>query len=157
MKNEEVIKELEKKRIQIIKEFEVNITAITSTIKMLKNDCEQEQDKKDTVASQLPLFQDNSELLNLKGKLFTDTIINIINFKNRFLHNSEITEIMIKLYIGRDRVKFSRQISGLLSKLKRENKICSYSDSNSQKDIYWGFEKWLVDGKIMEDNEYLKK
>jgi hypothetical protein len=157
MKNEEIIKELEKKRHQLIKEFEINISAISSTIQILKNESEQQKVFIEGLSNQSVNYEDNTDYLKLKGKLIADSILNVITYKKRFLHNSEITEVLTKIYIGRDKNKFSRQISGLLSNLKKKKKIVSFAENTSQKGIYWGYDKWLRNDKIIEGFEYYKK
>ena len=156
MNNQELIKELEKKKSQLIIEFEKNISAISNTIQILKYEASQQQNLLEKLSKQQVVIEDNTDFLRMKGESIAETILNVIISKGRFLHNSEITEILSKIYLGKDRKKLSRQISGQLSQLKVNNKIASFSDGLSQKKIYWGFDKWLKDNKISEGFEFYK-
>ena len=156
MKREDIIKELEKRKNQLILEFEKNISSINNTIQILKIDTYHENDLIEKLSKQQVIFEDKIDYLNVKAKTIPETILNIIRSQDRFLHNSEITDIMSKIYIGKDKNKLSRQISGQLSQLKKDNKIASFSNGFSKKQIYWGFNKWLKDDKIIEGHEYFK-
>jgi len=156
MESEEIINELEKKRNQLIMEFERNISAISNTIQILKNENSQQKNLLEKLSKQQVLFEDKTDYIKMKGNSIAETILNVIISQKRFIHNSEITAIMSKIYISKDQKKLSRQVSGQLSQLKKNNKITSYSDGLSRKQVYWGFNKWLKDDKIIEGHEYYK-
>ncbi|MFD2588828.1 hypothetical protein ACFSQJ_18020 [Croceitalea marina] len=73
-----------------------------------------------------------------------DQIIYILEKENRFLHNSEITNILLP-YWNKDEKWVSRRVSALLSSIKRETKgaITNIKVNNSLKNTFWGSAKWL--------------
>ena len=88
-----------------------------------------------------------------KGKKLTlgDKLLLIIRGENRFLHNREITDTYVSRYPekGEDRDRTARQISAMLSIMRRDGKCVNYQIGNSLKYTFWGFQEWLnEDGNI---------
>jgi len=87
-----------------------------------------------------------------------DNILTSISKGQRFLHYSEIVQLLETIYPEKmvDPVKFKRQISTTLSLLKKNGKLISYQKGNSKRDTYWGLDKWL-DNEGQIKTEYFKE
>ncbi len=89
----------------------------------------------------------------VKGKKLTvnDKLILILRGENRFLHSREIVSTYISRYPENvdDRDRLARQLSAMLSIMRREGKIVNWQIGNSLKYTFWGFKEWLnEDGNI---------
>ena len=89
----------------------------------------------------------------VKGKKLTvnDKLILILRGENRFLHSREIVSTYISRYPEKvdDRDRLARQLSAMLSIMRREGKIVNWQIGNSLKYTFWGFKEWLnEDGNI---------
>ncbi len=109
MKTKELIFRLEKKRDELIRDFEENYRSLTNTIELLKKELEKKA-KVDVLETQSVPYID-SENYFIRGKNIGESIRSLITTKKRFLHNKEITDMLLLKYQYRDRKKFSRQIS----------------------------------------------
>lgn len=141
MKTKELIFSLEKKKDELIRDFEENYKSLTNTIELLKKELEKKVEVDVLETQSIPYIDSENDFI--RGKNIGESIRNLITTKKRFLHNKEITDMLLLKYQYRGRKKFSRQISSILSKLKKENKIVSFREGLSQKNVYWGLEEWL--------------
>ncbi len=88
-----------------------------------------------------------------------EQIIYVIKTQNRFIHVSEITEIMAPYHIDKGKDWLRRRISAVLSHANSKGEIPNLLNikySPSKKDTVWGSKDWLdASGKIK--HEYLYK
>jgi hypothetical protein len=99
----------------------------------------------------LSVFEEN-DVQHKKGKRFPKggTYLEQIKFifenENRFLHNSEITQIISKQDNIKDLKWLRRRVSAVLSKIKKDNDIeglINFKFGKATKDTVWGLEHWL--------------
>lgn len=83
-------------------------------------------------------------------------ILTLINEKNTRFHSAaELGKVLAKHYPGKDRDKFMRQMSAMLSQMKSKGEIVSYSYGPSRKETAWGKSDWLnSDGSSKSENAY---
>lgn len=106
----------------------------------------------DTSSSVTHKKKNYSSVRKIKSKRFkgsiTDTILSILDNKNRFLLRSEIEEEAIAM--GKP---FKTGIASYLSALKREGKHEITMIQLGHNENVWGYERWLdADGGILPDH-----
>lgn len=141
MKTKELILHLEKKKEDLIRNFEENYKSLNNTIELLKKELKEETKTIISETQKIPFIDSDNEFI--RGRSIPESIINLLKNKQRFLHNKEITDMLLLKYHNKDKNRFSRQLSGILSKLKKEQKIVSYYEGSSKKNVYWGLLDWL--------------
>ncbi len=86
-----------------------------------------------------------------------DKLLLILRGENRFLHSREIVDIYSSRYPEKyeDRDRLARQLSAMLSIMRRDGKIVNWQIGNSLKYTFWGFQEWLnEDGNIKTNFMY---
>lgn len=90
-----------------------------------------------------------------------EQIIYIIKSQNRFIHTSEIVDIIAPYYIDKDKIWLRSRISAILSNAKSKGLIpnlINKSYSSARKDNVWGSKDWLDEqGKIKPEYMYKPK
>lgn len=90
-----------------------------------------------------------------KDSTWTEKVAFVIRDRNRFLHNSEITEALKPYYSNKSEREIKRRISSVLSHALRNDQIeglTNYRYSNSPKDTVWGKKDWLDEnGEIISE------
>ena len=89
-----------------------------------------------------------------KNTTYLNQILYIIKSKNRFLHNSEITEELFKYNNSKPKEWLKRRVSAVLSHgIKEVDTLINYRFSNSKQDTVWGNKNWIDDKGIIK-SEY---
>lgn len=98
-----------------------------------------------------PVGSINQFNINLSS-VIQDTVTNA----NRFLHQREIAEALIKV-VGKkkvsDKVEFGKRISVLIQALKNRGTLVQHSVSNSTREKYYGKQEWLKRNKPVAGKE----
>jgi len=93
-----------------------------------------------------------------KDGTWLEKIIFIIKDRNRFLHNSEITQALHLHDSKKPKDYIKRRVSLVLSDAminKKIDNLINYRFSNLKKDTVWGFNKWLDDeGEVKKENMF---
>jgi hypothetical protein len=104
---------------------------------------------------------DTNENSFLQNGTWLENILYVIKDKNRFVHNSEIAEVLLPYYPDKNKDDVKRRISAVISNAFAKNKIeglTNYKFSNSIKDTVWGKKEWLDDnGKIKPEYNFIDK
>ncbi len=92
---------------------------------------------------------------------YLEQIIYVIKIKNRFIHSSEIVDIIAPYYIDKDKKWLQRRISAVLSNAKSKGDIPNLTNINyspSKKDTVWGSKDWIdEEGNIKSEYMYVSK
>ena len=156
MDKKEIIASLENELKNLEKEYQENIASLKRTIGILRSDKDgsllsvpevpASVNKSDTSVEKVKPSKPKKRKTRKKRKgTVADNILTSISKAQRFLHYSEIVQLLETIYPEKtqDQVKFKRQISTTLSLLKKNGKVISYQKGNSKRDTFWGLDKWL--------------
>ena len=93
-----------------------------------------------------------------KDGTWLEKIIFIIKDRNRFLHNSEITQVLHLHDSENPKDYIKRRVSLVLSDAminKKIDNLINYRFSNLKKDTVWGFEKWMdEEGEVKKEHMF---
>ncbi len=169
MDKKEIIASLENEMKTLEKEYQENIASLKRTITILKSDKNgslisipdipgSEKKSVKTIEKPTPAKRKKNKSGRRRKGTLADNILTSISESQRFLQNSEITQLLETIYPEKmeDPVKLKRQISSTLSLLKKNGQLISYQKGKTKRDVYWGLAKWLDDeGQIK--TEYFKE
>ena len=91
-----------------------------------------------------------------KGDSQANQIIFLLEKENRFLHNNEISDLLLP-YWNKDIKWIRRRVSAVLSEIKRdtEGAVTNIKVNNNLKNTFWGSRNWLLpNGTPKKENMY---
>lgn len=150
-----MIAKLENRRNELVENFQQQHNALTKTIDLLKEDLKYKELLDE--AKNNNIFYPDNEFAIINGNTLAESVINLMKHMRRFLHISEITEMLHFKYHHKDKIKLSRQLSGVLSRLNNDGRITIFRNGKSPKKIYWGLKEWLNEnGTIKQDYRFIQ-
>jgi len=147
--------------INRIKELELELSAVRAALSTFDSFSHsyKESDVHITEPTKEPTTINDNEVL--KNGTWIENIIFVIKDKNRFLHNSEITEVLYQYYPDKTKDQVKKRISAVISNAFSKNTVeglTNYKFGKSLKDTVWGKKEWLDDnGEIKAEYNFIDK
>ncbi|MFD0796173.1 hypothetical protein ACFQZJ_01775 [Maribacter chungangensis] len=96
--------------------------------------------------------------LNLSGKSIQNQALEVLKQANRFLHKSEIADIIKPFNKDRSEKQLDQRLAVELGKAKKKDILTSVKYSKSNQSYVWGSVKWIDENKnIKQEHMYIAK
>ncbi len=96
--------------------------------------------------------------LNLAGKSIQTQALEVLKDANRFLHKSEIAEVLKPYHKNRSEKQLNQRLAVELGKARDKGIITNIQYAKSSQSFVWGSNTWLdVNGKIKKDHSFIVK
>ncbi|WP_291870583.1 hypothetical protein [Maribacter sp.] len=100
----------------------------------------------------------NKTELNLAGKSIQTQALEVLKDANRFLHKSEIADVLKPFNKSRSEKQLDQRLAVELGKARNKGIIATIKYAKSNQSFVWGSKTWLDDdGNIKKDHMYVVK